>query len=800
MGYQLGIDLGVSETTVAAIEAGWPAVVPISGSAPVPTILHIGTDGTARGGRTAARLARRDPDRHAARFVERLGEPAPILVGGVGYSASSLVARYLSWLVDTVTRMRGEAPELVVVTAPGSWPDRRREGLADALARVEADVAITARPSADALGALLTRSGRAAPGRYVATFDLGSDWFEAAVHTAMPSGFVVAGSPVGLSDVTTAMLDELLRAHVVAALPADTPAAVLSASAPLLAACAAAREDLVDDETATIEVATGEAGEGTGTGGTGGNSISVTVSREEYENLVRPMIEDAARALARAIRSVPATPEDVSLLVLRGPGARLPLVSKVLGESLGGIGRRETHPDSDLALGAALLAAAANPTEPASSQTVVLGPAAYTTTPPPSIPPASRPPTVSSPAVSSPADVPPGAVLTGVETQAVEPVEPVEPAPPVTTRRARHSSARKITAAAAALAVFVAGSVTLGLVLADDDGDSAAITAADTGPLPPSTIDQHPQFPADMMRSAEKAAGITAGNAAPATTAPDGPETVIATGSAEVAPITGTAYAMFREAQKGVAVRVSATDTDDGFARLCAGDADIAGASFALTDPACKDKVVGFEIAHHLLPIVVPKTNTWVKCLTTAQIGAMWKRDSTVTSWNQIDPSFPAEPVRLVGPAPGTVHAKVFLASMTGASDNTRKYREVELDEVPEEVEYDRGAIGFMDYSNFQTAGGDVRAIQLDAGRGCVEPNALTAGTGMYMPLCKPLYVYASKESLRRPAVAAFMNYYMENQKDVTFRAHFVARDDATIRDNTAIVHAMTSGVEPVRT
>ncbi|TCJ38606.1 hypothetical protein E0504_14095 [Parafrankia sp. BMG5.11] len=41
-GYQLGIDLGVSETTVAAIEAGWPAVVPIGGSASVPTIPHIG--------------------------------------------------------------------------------------------------------------------------------------------------------------------------------------------------------------------------------------------------------------------------------------------------------------------------------------------------------------------------------------------------------------------------------------------------------------------------------------------------------------------------------------------------------------------------------------------------------------------------------------------------------------------------------------------------------------------------------------------------------------------------------------
>ncbi|MCK9901736.1 Hsp70 family protein [Frankia sp. Cpl3] len=856
----------------------------------MPTILHLGPDGTARGGLAAAGLARSDRRHIAERFVERLGDPTPILVGGVGYSASALVARYLSWLVETVTTARGTAPDLVLVVVPGSWPHRRREGLADALARVEADVALAVRTAAEASAALFNRAGRATPGSYVGTFDLGTGWFEAAVHAAMPAGFVVAGGPVGLSDATTSMLDELLRTHVLAAaarlaaaapppdaavpssvagpdtedgttdgtaaetaspaapvstppLASTTPPVSASASGPLLTACAAAREELVIQESTRIEVSAADSGTG--------DAISVPVTRDEYEALVRPMIEDAVRALARAIRSVPATPEDLSLLVMRGPGARLPLVGRLLDESLGGIGRRGIEADSDLALGAALLAATESPAEPAGSQTVVLGPAAYVTTPPPSIPPVSRPP-----AVSSPVDVPPGAVAGGLADPGGEPVAPVTALTALTERAtaAGHQppagatgpaaggpvaggpvaggpvaggpvaggpvagrsgsrprpgtrpvgpfgSMRRLLAAAAALVVFVTGSVTLGLVLTDDGSDPAAITAADTGPLPPSTIDQHPQFPADSMRSAEQAAGIGADDAtATRTTVPAGPNTVIATGSAEVAPITGTAYAMFREAQKGVTVQVSATDTDDGLTKLCAGQADIAGASFALTDPACKDKVVGFEIAHHLLPIVVSKANTWAQCLTTAQIGSLWKRDSTVTSWNQIDPSFPAEPVRLVGPAPSTVHAKVFLASMTGASDNTRQYQEVELDEVPAEIEYARGAIGFMDYSNFQAAADEVRAVQIDAGRGCVEPNAVTAGTGMYMPLCKPLYIYASKEALRRPAVAAFMKYYMENQRDVTNRAHFVARDDATIRDNTTIVNAMTAGVGPVQT
>lgn len=37
------------------------------------------------------------------------------------------------------------------------------------------------------------------------------------------------------------------------------------------------------------------------------------------------------------------------------------------------------------------------------------------------------------------------------------------------------------------------------------------------------------------------------------------------------------------------------------------------------------------------------------------------------------------------------------------------------------------------------------------------------------------------------------------SDRDVTNRAHFVARDDATIRDNTTIVNAMTAGVGPVQ-
>ncbi|MEX5706770.1 Hsp70 family protein [Parafrankia sp. FMc6] len=343
---------------------------------------------------------------------------------------------------------------------------------------------------------------------------------------------------------------------------------------------------------------------------------------------------------------------------------------------------------------------------------------------------------------------------------------------------------RATIAAAVAAIVFVAGGTTLGIVLTGggDDTPSNGIVpiAAPTATLPPP-------------------AATTAPPAAPT----PGPNTVLVAGSSEVAPITETAYAGFRKVQQNVTVNVEASTTEDGFAKLCAGGVDIVGASFEFDpsfskDPGCADQIVGFEVAHHTLPIVVNPQNTWARCMTLDQVRKVWDAGSTINRWNQIDPSFPDEPIAFVGPSRNTVQAQVFNSTVNDSSSRSRQYQETDLSGVANDVAGDRLAMGFLDFPTFETFGPRLRGLEIDNGEGCVEPNAVTAGTGFYLPLCKPVFVYARKDSLQKPATAAFMRYYMENGEEIAFDAHYVPRTKSTIDENVARVDELTKGVPPV--
>ena len=48
--------------------------------------------------------------------------------------------------------------------------------------------------------------------------------------------------------------------------------------------------------------------------------------------------------------------------------------------------------------------------------------------------------------------------------------------------------------------------------------------------------------------------------------------------------------------------------------------------------------------------MVVNAENDWATCLTVEQLKAIWEPDSTVDNWQDLDPSFPDEPLRLYGP------------------------------------------------------------------------------------------------------------------------------------------------------
>ncbi|MGH9390226.1 MAG: Hsp70 family protein, partial [Vicinamibacteria bacterium] len=80
------------------------------------------------------------------------------------------------------------------------------------------------------------------------------------------------------------------------------------------------------------------------------------ISREEYEELIRPLVESTLESVSRALEDAGKKPSEMDAILLVGGSTRTPFVSRVLEERTGLVPRQEVHPDLCVALGAGILA------------------------------------------------------------------------------------------------------------------------------------------------------------------------------------------------------------------------------------------------------------------------------------------------------------------------------------------------------------------------------------------------------------------------------------------------------------
>ena len=109
-------------------------------------------------------------------------------------------------------------------------------------------------------------------------------------------------------------------------------------------------------------------------------------------------------------------------------------------------------------------------------------------------------------------------------------------------------------------------------------------------------------------------------------------------------------------------------------------------------------------------------------------------------------------------------------------------------------VEGDVGAVGFLGLSYVLENEGRIIALEVDGGNGCVAPSAETVIDGSYVPLGRPLFVYFKAESLQRPEVAAFAQYYADNQESITQTALFIPLSDEQAAQQQAELDEITGG------
>jgi len=277
---------------------------------------------------------------------------------------------------------------------------------------------------------------------------------------------------------------------------------------------------------------------------------------------------------------------------------------------------------------------------------------------------------------------------------------------------------------------------------------------------------------------------------------------VLADGSSTVAPLTSAAGELFKMENPGVNVSVATSGTGGGFEVFCQGITDISDASRPIKDEEaalCAENGVEYtelRVATDALTVVASADNEFLQCLTIDELTTLWapEAEGTITTWNQVNPSFPAEPIELYGPGTDSGTFDYFTDEINGEEGASRAdYNASEDDNVlVQGVAGSSLALGYFGYTYFEENSGSLRAIEIDSGAGCVSPSAETAADGSYTPLARPLFIYVNNASFAdKPQVAEFVRFYAERDGEIAEAAQYIPLDDAAATALRSAVEAL---------
>jgi len=354
MTYQLGVDLGTTFTAAAVARDDRVEITALGKRSDLmPSVVYVGADWNVLtgeqewlAGERAWRRRLTEPDRVAREVKRRVGDPLPLLVGGVLFSAERLMAMLLRGAVDAVAATEGERAQRIVMAYPAVWSDYKRDLLTGAVQSVWLEVTTITEP--EAVARYYASDHEVEPGQILAVYSLGGGQFEATVLRKTHTGFEILGRPEGIDrvgDIDDAVYDYVVR-QVGGPFDVDTTdATTATALARLRDECITAKEALSYEIEASIPVLLPNV------------QTTVRLTRGDFEAMVRPLLEETTAALGRVLRSAALAPTNMSAVLLVGGSTRIPLVRRLLAGVLGPSVTVLEQVSHAVALGAALVAA-----------------------------------------------------------------------------------------------------------------------------------------------------------------------------------------------------------------------------------------------------------------------------------------------------------------------------------------------------------------------------------------------------------------------------------------------------------
>ena len=129
MARAVGIDLGTTNSVVAVLEAGEPAVVPnAEGARTTPSVVGFAKNGEILVGEVAKRQAITNPDRTIRSVKRHMGDKSwSVDIDGKAWTAQEISAQILGKLKRDAEAYLGDSVTQAVITVPAYFDDAQRQ-------------------------------------------------------------------------------------------------------------------------------------------------------------------------------------------------------------------------------------------------------------------------------------------------------------------------------------------------------------------------------------------------------------------------------------------------------------------------------------------------------------------------------------------------------------------------------------------------------------------------------------------------------------------------------------------------
>ncbi|MGI8551512.1 MAG: Hsp70 family protein [Dehalococcoidia bacterium] len=351
MGRIIGIDLGTTFSLVATVENGRPRIIADQGEGLIPSVVGFSPEGEPLVGTPAYNQYILAPENTVKSIKRNMGSGEAVTLAGPEDSPQEISAFILRTLKQMAERDLGEPVERAVITVPAYFTDAARRATRDAGEIAGFEVArIINEPTAAALAYGLNRE----EDQQFAVYDLGGGTFDVSIVELSQAVIEVRASH-GNTHLGGDDFDELIAVHVADRFLAEHGVDLRQdrrALARLSRAAEKAKIALSDAMSTRItEEYIGRTEDGAPL------HLDVELSREEFQDLIRPLLRSTLESVDQALKDAGLRARDLHKVLLVGGSTRIPLVRRMLAQHIKQEPRSDVHPDEAVALGAAVQAA-----------------------------------------------------------------------------------------------------------------------------------------------------------------------------------------------------------------------------------------------------------------------------------------------------------------------------------------------------------------------------------------------------------------------------------------------------------